>query len=87
MESLDSSPRAQTLRFRDNLDTSLTATAVTGGSGGRLPEAGRARPGAGASKRVLFYITLSGAAINPDAEDNRGIPNAAKFTKEYILSS
>ncbi len=29
--------------------------------------------------------TQYGAAINPDAEDNRGIPNAAKFTKEYIL--
>ena len=41
--------------------------------------------GAGA-KRILFYIkTQYGAAINPDSEENRGIPNAAKYTKDYIL--
>ena len=41
---------------------------------------------AAGAKRILFYIkTQYGAAINPDSEENRGIPNAAKYTKDYIL--
>jgi hypothetical protein len=41
---------------------------------------------AAGAKRILFYIkTQYGAAIDPDSEENRGIPNAAKYTKEYIL--
>lgn len=78
---------AQTLKFRDNLGYVI----LNRNSGDWEPQEvdfqkqGELALGAGA-KRVLFYIkTQYGAAINPDAEDNRGIPNAAKFTKEYIL--
>lgn len=78
---------AQTLKFRDNLGYVI----LNRNSGDweaqevDFQKQGDLALGAGA-KRVLFYIkTQYGAAINPDAEDNRGIPNAAKFTKEYIL--
>lgn len=78
---------AQTLKFRDNLGYVI----LNRNSGDweaqevDFQKQGELALGAGA-KRVLFYIkTQYGAAINPDAEDNRGIPNAAKFTKEYIL--
>ena len=78
---------AQTLKFRDNLGYII----LNRNSGDweaqevDFQKQGELALGAGA-KRVLFYIkTQYGAAINPDAEDNRGIPNAAKFTKEYIL--
>ena len=78
---------AQTLKFRDNLGYVI----LNRNSGGweaqevDFQKQGELALGAGA-KKVLFYIkTQYGAAINPDAEDNRGIPNAAKFTKEYIL--
>lgn len=78
---------AQTLKFRDNLGYVI----LNRNSGDweaqevDFQKQGELALGAGA-KRVLFYIkTQYGAAINPDSEDNRGIPNAAKFTKEYIL--
>ena len=78
---------AQTLKFRDNLGYVI----LNRNSGDweaqevDFQKQGELALGAGA-KKVLFYIkTQYGAAINPDAEDNRGIPNAAKFTKEYIL--
>ena len=78
---------AQTLKFRDNLGYVI----LNRNSGDweaqevDFQKQGELALGAGA-KRVLFYIkTQYGAAIHPDAEDNRGIPNAAKFTKEYIL--
>lgn len=78
---------AQTLKFRDNLGYVI----LNRNSGDweaqevDFQKQGELALGAGA-KRLLFYIkTQYGAAINPDAEDNRGIPNAAKFTKEYIL--
>lgn len=78
---------AQTLKFRDNLGYII----LNRNSGDweaqevDFQKQGELALGAGA-KKVLFYIkTQYGAAINPDAEENRGIPNAAKFTKEYIL--
>ena len=78
---------AQTLKFRDNLGYVI----LNRNSGDweaqevDFQKQGELALGAGA-KKVLFYIkTQYGAAINPDAEDNRGIPNASKFTKEYIL--
>lgn len=78
---------AQTLKFRDNLGYVI----LNRNSGDweaqevDFQKQGELALGAGA-KRVLFYIkTQYGAAINPDAEENRGIPNPAKFTKEYIL--
>lgn len=78
---------AQTLKFRDNLGYVI----LNRNSGDweaqevDFQKQGELALGAGA-KRVLFYIkTQYGAAINPDAEENRGIPNAGKFTKEYIL--
>ena len=78
---------AQTLKFRDNLGYVI----LNRNSGDWEPQEvdfqkqGELALGAGA-KKVLFYIkTQYGAAINPDAEENRGVPNAAKFTKEYIL--
>lgn len=78
---------AQTLKFRDNLGYVI----LNRNSGDweaqevDFQKQGELALGAGA-KKVLFYIkTQYGAAINPDAEDNRGIPNAAKFTKEHIL--
>lgn len=78
---------AQTLKFRDNLGYVI----LNRNSGDweaqevDFQKQGELALGAGA-KKVLFYIkTQYGAVINPDAEENRGIPNAAKFTKEYIL--
>ena len=78
---------AQTLKFRDNLGYVI----LNRNSGDweaqevDFQKQGELALGAGA-KKVLFYIkTQYGAAIHPDAEDNRGIPNASKFTKEYIL--
>ena len=78
---------AQTLKFRDNLGYVI----LNRNSGDweaqevDFQKQGELALGAGA-KKLLFYIkTQYGAAINPDAEDNRGVPNAAKFTKEYIL--
>ena len=78
---------AQTLKFRDNLGYVI----LNRNSGDweaqevDFQKQGELALGAGA-KKLLFYIkTQYGAAINPDAEANRGIPNAAKFTKEYIL--
>ena len=78
---------AQTLKFRDNLGYVI----LNRNSGDweaqevDFQKQGELALGAGA-KKVLFYIkTQYGAAIRPDAEDNRGIPNAAKFTKAYIL--
>lgn len=78
---------AQTLKFRDNLGYVI----LNRNSGDweaqevDFQKQGELALGAGA-KKVLFYIkTQYGAAINPDADDNRGIPNAEKFTKEYIL--
>lgn len=78
---------AQTLKFRDNLGYVI----LNRNSGDweaqevDFQKQGELALGAGA-KKVLFYIkTQYGAAIHPDAEENRGIPNAAKFTKEYIL--
>lgn len=78
---------AQTLKFRDNLGYVI----LNRNSGDweaqevDFRKQGELALGAGA-KRVLFYIkTQYGAAIHPDDEANRGIPNAAKFTKEYIL--
>lgn len=78
---------AQTLKFRDNLGYVI----LNRNSGDweaqevDFQKQGELALGAGA-KKVLFYIkTQYGAAINPEAEANRGIPNAAKFTKEYIL--
>ena len=78
---------AQTLKFRDNLGYVI----LNRNSGDweaqevDFQKQGELALGAGA-KKVLFYIkTQYGAAINPDAEANRGIPNASKFTKEYIL--
>lgn len=78
---------AQTLKFRDNLGYVI----LNRNSGDweaqevDFQKQGELALGAGA-KKVLFYIkTQYGAAINPDDEANRGIPNAAKFTKEYIL--
>ena len=78
---------AQTLKFRDNLGYVI----LNRNSGDweaqevDFQKQGELALGSGA-KRVLFYIkTQYGAAINPDAEENRGVPNAAKFTKEYIL--
>lgn len=78
---------AQTLKFRDNLGYVI----LNRNSGDweaqdvDFQKQGELALGAGA-KKVLFYIkTQYGAAINPDAEENRGIPNASKFTKEYIL--
>lgn len=78
---------AQTLKFRDNLGYII----LNRNSGDweaqevDFQKQGELALGAGA-KKVLFYIkTQYGAAIHPDAEENRGIPNAAKFTKEYIL--
>lgn len=78
---------AQTLKFRDNLGY-VILNRNSGDWEADEPDfkkQGELALGAGA-KRLLFYIkTQYGAAINPDAEDNRGIPNASKFTKEYIL--
>lgn len=78
---------AQTLKFRDNLGYVI----LNRNSGDweaqevDFQKQGELALGAGA-KKVLFYIkTQYGAAIHPDAEENRGIPDAAKFTKEYIL--
>lgn len=78
---------AQTLKFRDNLGYVI----LNRNSGDweaqevDFQKQGELALGAGA-KKILFYIkTQYGAAINPDSEANRGIPNAAKFTKEYIL--
>lgn len=78
---------AQTLKFRDNLGYVI----LNRNSGDweaqevDFQKQGELALGAGA-KKVLFYIkTQYGAAIHPDAEENRGIPNPAKFTKEYIL--
>ena len=78
---------AQTLKFRDNLGYVI----LNRNSGDweaqevDFQKQGELALGAGA-KKVLFYIkTQYGAAINPESEANRGIPNAAKFTKEYIL--
>lgn len=78
---------AQTLKFRDNLGYVI----LNRNSGDweaqevDFQKQGELALGAGA-KKVLFYIkTQYGAAIDPDAEENRGVPNAAKFTKEYIL--
>ena len=78
---------AQTLKFRDNLGYVI----LNRNSGDweaqevDFQKQGELALGAGA-KKVLFYIkTQYGAAINPDSEENRGIPNAAKLTKEYIL--
>lgn len=78
---------AQTLKFRDNLGYVI----LNRNSGDweaqevDFQKQGELALGAGA-KKVLFYIkTQYGAAIHPDNEENRGIPNAAKFTKEYIL--
>lgn len=78
---------AQTLKFRDNLGYVV----LNRNSGDweaqevDFQKQGELALGAGA-KKVLFYIkTQYGAAIHPDDEANRGIPNAAKFTKEYIL--
>lgn len=78
---------AQTLKFRDNLGYVI----LNRNSGDweaqevDFQKQGELALGAGA-KKLLFYIkTQYGAAINPDAEENRGVPNAAKFTKEYIL--
>ena len=78
---------AQTLKFRDNLGYVI----LNRNSGDweaqevDFQKQGELALGAGA-KKVLFYIkTQYGAAINPDSEENRGIPNAAKFTKDYIL--
>ena len=78
---------AQTLKFRDDLGYVI----LNRNSGDweaqevDFQKQGELALGAGA-KKVLFYIkTQYGSAINPDAEENRGIPNAAKFTKEYIL--
>ena len=78
---------AQTLKFRDNLGYVI----LNRNSGDweaqevDFQKQGELALGAGA-KKVLFYIkTQYGAAINPDDEANRGIPNASKFTKEYIL--
>lgn len=78
---------AQTLKFRDNLGYVI----LNRDSGDweaqevDFQKQGELALGAGA-KKVLFYIkTQYGAAIHPDDEANRGIPNAAKFTKEYIL--
>ena len=78
---------AQTLKFRDNLGYVI----LNRNSGDweaqevDFQKQGELALGAGA-KKVLFYIkTQYGAAIHPDDEANRGIPNAAKFTKEYIL--
>ena len=78
---------AQTLKFRDNLGYVI----LNRNSGDweaqevDFQKQGELALGAGA-KKVLFYIkTQYGAAINPDAEENRGVPNAARFTKEYIL--
>lgn len=78
---------AQTLKFRDNLGY-VILNRNSGDWEADEPDfkkQGELALGAGA-KRLLFYIkTQYGAAINPDAEDNRGVPNAAKYTKEYIL--
>lgn len=78
---------AQTLKFRDNLGY-VILNRNSGDWEADEPDfkkQGELALGAGA-KRLLFYIkTQYGAAINPDAEENRVIPNAAKFTKEYIL--
>ena len=78
---------AQTLKFRDNLGYVI----LNRNSGDweaqevDFQKQGELALGAGA-KKVLFYIkTQYGAAINPDSEENRGIPNTSKFTKEYIL--
>lgn len=78
---------AQTLKFRDNLGYVI----LNRNSGDweaqevDFQKQGELALGAGA-KKVLFYIkTQYGAAIHPDDEANRGIPNPAKFTKEYIL--
>lgn len=78
---------AQTLKFRDNLGYVI----LNRNSGDweaqevDFQKQGELALGAGA-KKLLFYIkTQYGAAISPDAEENRGVPNAAKFTKEYIL--
>lgn len=78
---------AQTLKFRDNLGYVI----LNRNSGDweaqevDFQKQGELALGAGA-KKLLFYIkTQYGAAINPDSEENRGVPNAAKFTKEYIL--
>lgn len=78
---------AQTLKFRDNLGYVI----LNRNSGDweaqevDFQKQGELALGAGA-KKVLFYIkTQYGAAIHPDDEANRGIPNVAKFTKEYIL--
>ena len=78
---------AQTLKFRDNLGYVI----LNRNSGDweaqevDFQKQGELALGAGA-KKLLFYIkTQYGAAINPDSEENRDIPNAAKFTKEYIL--
>ena len=78
---------AQTLKFRDNLGYVI----LNRNSGDweaqevDFQKQGELALGAGV-KKVLFYIkTQYGAAINPDADENRGVPNAAKFTKEYIL--
>lgn len=78
---------AQTLKFRDNLGYVI----LNRNSGDweaqevDFQKQGELALGAGA-KKILFYIkTQYGAAIHPDDEANRGIPNAAKFTKEYIL--
>ena len=78
---------AQTLKFRDNLGYVI----LNRNSGDweaqevDFQKQGELALGAGA-KKLLFYIkTQYGAAINPDSEENRGIPNPSKFTKEYIL--
>lgn len=78
---------AQTLKFRDNLGYVILNRNSGDWEAQELDfqKQGELALGAGA-KKLLFYIkTQYGAAIHPDAEENRGIPNAAKFTKEYIL--
>ena len=78
---------AQTLKFRDNLGYVILNRNSVGWEAQEVDfqKQGELALGAGA-KKLLFYIkTQYGAAINPDAEENRGVPNAAKFTKEYIL--
>ena len=78
---------AQTLKFRDNLGYVI----LNRNSGDweaqevDFQTQGELALGAGAKKLLFDLKTQYGAAINPDAEDNRGIPNASKFTKEYIL--
>lgn len=78
---------AQTLKFRDTLGY-VILNRNSGDWEADEPDfkkQGELALGAGA-KRLLFYIkTQYGAAISPNDEVNRGIPNPEKYTKEYIL--